>query len=242
MARQARTAHFLAPLSCAERAIYIVPGAEPARTPEIARGGTRVHLEIDIDTEFEAVDADALGRIVMEVCRLSGGQPIRIICVKKGSLRVTISFMCGNLADAEDIVQESFLRATRHGIPRGVRNVDAWMTTLVKKVFVDHCRNMKRAPSHESITGHQDDLAQLEADGPDTEWSEITLDDIREALDAIEPVYREVYRLHMFEDRSYEQIARQLGIPRVAVGSRLNRARKKLRQILVARLDLRSKP
>src|SRR5262249_7850348 len=65
---------------------------ESAQISSITFDGARVHLEIDIDTEFETIDADALGRIVMEVCRLSGGQPVRIVCVTKGSLRVTISF------------------------------------------------------------------------------------------------------------------------------------------------------
>ena len=51
-------------------------------------------------------------------------------------------------------------------------------------------------------------------------------------------MYREVYRLHTFEDLSYEQIAQRLGIQRVTVGTRLNRARKKLREILVARFGL----
>lgn len=150
--------------------------------------------------------------------------------------------MCGNRADAEDVLQETFLRALRHGIPPDVRKVAAWLTTTLKNVFVDHCRKMKRLPSHESITDHHDSLTQLEPDGPEPEWGNITLEDIRDALDAIEPVYREVYRLHVFERLSYEQIAQQLGIPRVTVGTRLNRARKKLREVLVARVGLGSQP
>jgi RNA polymerase sigma-70 factor (ECF subfamily) len=73
-------------------------------------------------------------------------------------------------------------------------------------------------------------------------WSRITSDDIRSALDALEPVYREVYQLHTFEDWTYEQIAHHLGIQRVTVGTRLNRARKKLREVLVARFGLEAKP
>jgi RNA polymerase sigma-70 factor (ECF subfamily) len=101
---------------------------------------------------------------------------------------------------------------------------------------------MKRRPSHEPMTDHHDGLTQLEPDGPEPEWSKLTLDDIRGALDALEPVYREVYQLHTFEDRTYDQIAHQLGIQRVTVGTRLNRARKKLREVLVARFGLEAKP
>jgi RNA polymerase sigma-70 factor (ECF subfamily) len=149
---------------------------------------------------------------------------------------------CSNRADAEDVLQETFLRAARHGIPPDVRNAVAWLTTMLKHVIIDHCRKMKRRPSHESITDHHDGLTQLEPDGPEPEWGNVSLDDIRDALDAIDLVYREVYRLHTFEDLSYEQIARQLGIQRVTVGTRLNRARKKLREVLVARFGIGSQP
>jgi len=150
--------------------------------------------------------------------------------------------MCGNRADAEDVLQETFLRAVRHGIPPGVRNLAAWLTTMLKHAIVDRCRSMKRRPSHEPMTDHHDGLTQLEPDGPEPAWSNITLDDIRDALDALEPVYREVYRLHTFEDWTYDQIAHQLGIQRVTVGTRLNRARKKLREVLVARFGLEARP
>jgi RNA polymerase sigma-70 factor (ECF subfamily) len=150
--------------------------------------------------------------------------------------------MCGNRADAEDVLQETFLRAVRHGIPPEVRNVAAWLTTMLKNAIVDRCRSMKRRPSHEPMTDNHDGLTQLEPDGLEPAWSNITLDDIRDALDALEPVYREVYRLHTFEDRTYDQIAHQLGIQRVTVGTRLNRARKKLREVLVARFGLEAKP
>jgi len=150
--------------------------------------------------------------------------------------------MCGNRPDAEDVLQETFLRAVRHGIPPEVRNLAAWLTTMLKHAIVDRCRSMKRRPSHEPMTDHHDGLTQLEPDGPEPAWSNITLDDIRHALDALEPVYREVYQLHTFEDRTYDQIAHQLGIQRVTVGTRLNRARKKLREVLVARFGLEAKP
>lgn len=149
--------------------------------------------------------------------------------------------MCGNVADAEDMLQETFLRALRRGIPPDIRNIAAWLTTTLRNVFVDRCRSMKRRPGHEPMTHIDDSITQLEPDGPEPEWGMITLDDIRHALDAIEPVYREVYRLHTFEDRSYDQIAQQLGIQRVTVGTRLNRARKKLREVLVGRFGLGGK-
>jgi RNA polymerase sigma-70 factor (ECF subfamily) len=150
--------------------------------------------------------------------------------------------MCGNPADAEDLLQETFLRAVRRGIPPDVRNTAAWLTTMLKNAILDRCRSMRRRPSHEPMTDIHEGVTQLEPDGPEPAWTTITIDDIRAALAALEPVYREVYQLHTFEDRTYEQIAEQLGIQRVTVGTRLNRARKKLREVLVARFGLETKP
>jgi len=149
--------------------------------------------------------------------------------------------LCGNPTDAEDVLQETLLRAV-HRLPHDVRNVAAWMTTTLRNAFVDHTRRLKRRPIHEAITDHHESLTQIEPDGPEPQWSHITFDDVRGAADALEPVYRDVYRLHTFEELSYKQIAEQLGIEQVTVGTRLNRARRKLREILVARFGLGSKP
>ncbi|HEX3764311.1 MAG TPA: RNA polymerase sigma factor [Kofleriaceae bacterium] len=148
--------------------------------------------------------------------------------------------LCGNLTDAEDVVQETFLRAV-HGLPHDVRNVAAWLTTTLRNVGLDHLRKRKRRPSHEPITDH-DALTQLEPDVPEPDWDNLTIDDIRDAVEVLEPAYRDVYRLHTFEGLSYKQVAERLGIQRVTVGTRLNRARGKLREVLFARFGLGSKP
>lgn len=150
--------------------------------------------------------------------------------------------MCGNPADAEDLLQDTFLRAVRHGLPPGIRNIAAWLTTMLRNAIIDHCRKQKRHANQEAMTDLQPGVTRFEPDGPEPAWIQITVDDVRDALEAIDRVYREVYQLHTFEDRTYEQIAHQLGIQRVTVGTRLNRARKKLREVLVARFGLETKP
>ena len=62
------------------------------------------------------------------------------------------------------------------------------------------------------------------------------------ALDIIDPAFREVYILHTFEHRSYEEIAAQLKISRVTVGTRLTRARMRLRKVLSEMLGLEATP
>jgi RNA polymerase sigma-70 factor (ECF subfamily) len=150
--------------------------------------------------------------------------------------------MCGNTADAEDLLQDAFLRAVRRGFPADVRSIQAWLTTTLHNLIIDRCRSMARRPSHETMNDNDDSLTQLEPDGPEPAWKQITVHDIRDALEVIEPVYREVYELHTFEFLSYDEVARRLKIQRVTVGTRLNRARKKLREVLVARFGLEHAP
>ena len=72
--------------------VHIVQGALPASTVPASSGESRIHLEIDIEGDFETLDASTLGKLVSEICQLSGGRPARILCVTKGSIRLRLSF------------------------------------------------------------------------------------------------------------------------------------------------------
>lgn len=146
--------------------------------------------------------------------------------------------LCANAADARDLVQDTFERATRIGLPPDLRNPSAWLVTIMNNIFIDRCRARARRPGHETLVEQHANVTQGEPDPPEPAWSRITVDDIRAALVELDPAYREVYELHTFEGWSYEQIAERLSIQRVTVGTRLNRARKKLREVLVRRFGL----
>lgn len=148
--------------------------------------------------------------------------------------------LCATKADARDLVQDTFERAMRQGIPGEVRSVCAWLTTMMHNLFVDRCRMAARRPVHEPLDDRHRELASQSPDRGSSEpaWSRITIDDVRDALGDIEPLFREVYVLHSFERLPYEHIAQRLGIERITVGTRLSRARKKLRDVLVARFGL----
>lgn len=150
--------------------------------------------------------------------------------------------LCANAADARDLVQDTFERATRIGLPPELRSPSAWLVTIMNNLFIDRCRARARRPTHEPLVEQHADVTQLDPDPPEPAWSRITVDDIREALATLDASYREVYELHTFERWSYEQIAERLSIQRVTVGTRLNRARKKLREVLVKRFGLEETP
>lgn len=150
--------------------------------------------------------------------------------------------MCANAADAHDLVQDTFERATRLGLPPDVRNPSGWLVTIMHNIFIDKCRAGKRRPSHEPLDDQHANIRQLDPDPPEPAWSKITVDDVRAALAEIDPTYSEVYELHTFQGWSYERIAERLSIQRVTVGTRLNRARKKLREVLARRFGLEETP
>jgi RNA polymerase sigma-70 factor (ECF subfamily) len=142
--------------------------------------------------------------------------------------------LCGNTADADDLVQETYERALRgwdRYADRG--NLRSWLAAILHNLFVDRCRKAKRAPRLEGID-------ELEVPAPEAvvppPWARVTPTQVTAALDRIGAEFRIVYELHT-AGRSYDEIARELGIAKNTVGTRLIRARRKLKEILVRDLE-----
>jgi RNA polymerase sigma-70 factor (ECF subfamily) len=147
-------------------------------------------------------------------------------------LRLVALRLTGNPADAADLVQDAFERAFRNydKLEPGT-NPRAWVVTILHNLFIDRCRRGRREPLKVAVEDVA--LAAPEAaNDPDPVWASLTADDLRRALGRLEPEFRDVYRMHALENRSYKEIAAQLGIPAATVGTRLLRARDKLRKIL----------
>jgi RNA polymerase sigma-70 factor (ECF subfamily) len=145
--------------------------------------------------------------------------------------------LCTGSADARDLVQDTFERAMRQGIPPDLRNPCAWLTTIMHHLFIDRCRAVARQPVHEPLQDAHDHLMPPRVVDDEPAWNRLTLADVRAALPKLETKYREVYEMHTFEGRSYEDISTVLKIDRVTVGTRLTRARKKLREVLSVGLN-----
>ena len=141
-----------------------------------------------------------------------------------------------NPADADDLVQDTYLRAyrSRHTFERG-SDARAWLLTICRNAFI---RTRQRA-RYRSET--DDDIALI-AEGMDANAARsveerlLTRLDLRpaicEALDQLMEPYRSVAILIHLEDRSYESAATILGVPIGTVRSRLSRARQQLRRML----------
>lgn len=126
-------------------------------------------------------------------------------------------------------MQDTFERALRHlaGGDRPVRNARAWLVAILRNVFIDRMRGER------ATTANVDDCPALEPDMQPA-WADITLADVRAAVAALEPDLREAFELHHLEGLRYRDIAPRLGVPENTVASRLFRARRALRDVLLA--------
>jgi RNA polymerase sigma-70 factor (ECF subfamily) len=178
-----------------------------------------------------------------EVVVPAGSRPLgELLATAKPALSQIAGRLCATQADASDLLQDTLERATRQGIPADVRNPRAWLATIMHNLFIDRCRSAQRQPPHEPLDENHANAVTSIDDTEEPVWVNATLDDVRNALKQIDPVFAQVYRLHSFEHHSYEQIAATLEIERVTVGTRLNRARKMLRKVLVQRLGIEEAP
>jgi RNA polymerase sigma-70 factor, ECF subfamily len=145
-----------------------------------------------------------------------------------------------NGADAEDLVQETYLRAFRsaHQYQPGT-NLRGWLFTILHNTHLNQRRDRARNPV--DVDSEAVELASNAADGPATPEEELlraTMDaDLREALDELPEAFREAVWLRDVEQFSYDEIARIVQVPIGTVMSRISRGRRLLHDRLVARSE-----
>ena len=137
-----------------------------------------------------------------------------------------------NDRDAEDIVQEAFLRALRHY--RTFKGGDAkpWLLAIVRNTFYTWLKH-NRVPEENILL--EEDKQPVAEDSSDPEKMLLRETDrqlLRSALRLLPKEFLEVIVLREFEELSYKEIAQVMQIPSGTVMSRLARARKRLVKIL----------
>jgi RNA polymerase sigma-70 factor, ECF subfamily len=137
--------------------------------------------------------------------------------------------LCRNEHDARDLVQDTFEHALRAS-DAAPANPRGYLAVMLKNLFIDRCRSLAARPNVVPLErDHEVATTEPEAAPP---WGRVSIADVKTALAEIEPDFRRVYEMHVFEQRTYEEIARELGIQRLTVGTRLTRTRQRLRVIL----------
>ena len=135
-----------------------------------------------------------------------------------------------NDQDAQDVVQDAYLRAWRSFSGFRGESARAWLLTIVRNASLTHLsRGRQMMPLDEQIAQPVSD-----APGPDAEFIRaVDAAELREAIDSLPVEFREVIVLRELESLSYKEVAKVAGIPIGTVMSRLSRARHLLEQLLV---------
>ena len=144
--------------------------------------------------------------------------------------------MTRNPQDAEDLVQETYLKAYKYydKFTEGT-NFKAWLFRILKNTFINNYRKRQQEPPQNAFDEIEDVFeTQVSSESgsipnPEEDALENVLDeDVQRALDALPDEYRMVVLLADLEDFSYQEIADILEIPVGTVMSRLYRARRRL--------------
>ena len=133
-----------------------------------------------------------------------------------------------NEADAQDMVQEAYLRALRFFDSFHGTDARAWLLTIVRNTCYTW---LKRSRSQELSGDFDEVVLTKESDEPDPETShvlKVRAQLVNEAIEKLPIEFREVVILRELEELSYKEIASITGIPIGTVMSRLSRARKRL--------------
>jgi RNA polymerase sigma-70 factor, ECF subfamily len=139
-------------------------------------------------------------------------------------------WLTSNNADAEDVVQDAYLRAFRYMDTFRGDNFRVWLLTIVRNCFLDW---LKDARSGQQL--FQPVPADLDWTDPTPNAEAMLLDRVDSEtlgilVDQLPAEYREMLILREIEDLSYKDIATVTGVPPGTVMSRLSRARLALRK------------
>jgi RNA polymerase sigma-70 factor (ECF subfamily) len=145
-----------------------------------------------------------------------------------------------NRAEAEDLVQETCLRALR-GLDRlrADGSAKSWLFTILRNIWLNQLRHRHTAPELIEIDAEGNGASQpVDAtQDPHADYvSQAEREQVRAAIQHLPVEFRETIILREYEELSYQEIAALLDCPPGTVMSRLARARSKLRELLSTQL------
>jgi RNA polymerase sigma-70 factor (ECF subfamily) len=152
--------------------------------------------------------------------------------------------MTRNPSDAEDLVQETFLKAYRaFGRFEEGTNLKAWLYKILTNTFINSYRAAKRRPEKADVEDVEDlylyhRLGDLQATGTgrsaeDEMFDHFTDDEVKLAIESLPEAFRIAVLLADVEGFSYKEIAEITEVPIGTVMSRIHRGRKALQKALL---------
>ncbi|OMH35279.1 RNA polymerase sigma factor SigE [Tersicoccus sp. Bi-70] len=143
--------------------------------------------------------------------------------------------LSGNRQDAEDLVQETFLRVYRSLDTFQPGSLSGWMHRITTNLFLDSARRRSRV-RFEALGDDGAERLPSSEPGPERSFEFSHLDrDVQAALNQLSPSFRAAVVLSDLEGYSYDEVADALGLKLGTVRSRIHRGRAKLRVALAHR-------
>jgi RNA polymerase sigma-70 factor (ECF subfamily) len=143
-----------------------------------------------------------------------------------------------NHTDAEDLVQETYIRAMQAMQRlRADSNIKGWLFTILKNIWFNQLRKRRNGPKMVEIEAGDDvanNIVEPSKNSHDLYVSKLEAEQVRAAIQKLPVEFREIIVLREYEDLSYREIASILRCPLGTVMSRLGRARAKLGALLAA--------
>ena len=181
----------------------------------------------------------------METSRAVSKASVEFVIPLQPQLLSRARYLAGNEADANDLVQDTLERALRSSrAPANEVELRPWLMRVLTNLWIDRVRSMavrRTIPFMEETMGEV--VFSEDPEFPETDrWRRVSVADVAEALLEVSEPYQTAFRKHVFERKSYAQIAEELGVRSMTVGTRILRARRSLRAILESRLSTEMLP
>jgi len=180
------------------------------------------------------------GELIARV--LAGNEAAYTVLVERHSdlVYAIVSRIVANEADADDVAQETFVRAYHAlGRFRGDSKFSSWLYRIAVNRSLTHLKRKKRRAA--AVDPDSGSRAEIESTlgRPPGSPDELVIaqeqsERVRAAVSELPPRYRMVVTLFYLEEKSYKEVAEILGIPMGTLKTHLHRARALLRDILAA--------
>lgn len=140
------------------------------------------------------------------------------------SFRIT-----GNEEDAEDVLQEAFVSAFKNlKNYRGDSTFGAWLKRIVVNKSINVLKKRK-----ENVVGQEDEFDVPIEESPSDYMPELSVEKVKRCIETLPDGYRSVLSLYLLEGYDHEEIAGIMGITESTSKSQLNRAKSKLKELLI---------
>ena len=184
----------------------------------------------------ELIDASDAELVVAALAGNTQGFDVLVNRYRRAMLTVAQQIV-RNAADAEDVVQDAFLRAFE-ALPQltDLNRFGAWLHSITRNRALRYYKNASRYQPQEDMEPYLNTVSDTSATDPaQIVESELTQQGIRDAIQSLPPDYQEVIELYYWAEMPQQRMAEFLSLPLTTVKWRLRKAKELLKTILEKR-------